>query len=91
MVSGSKVVQDAYAVWVGNMTSTSGGVVNVSPSGEVPIHNTSGATLQILNVTGVTGCFSCTAVTATAPQCSIGTVVPNGSACNVNFSCTNNC
>jgi len=85
-ISGTNVIQEAYAFIGYSMTDPNGGSIYINYfGGEVPVDNTTGRAQQIKSITSDTSCA--VVAPASSPACAPGGVVPNGNTCWVQWAC----
>ncbi len=79
--SGNQLIQNAWAPSQFSFSNPSGGVLNITTTGEQQVLNISGQTQRVISVTPVHGISS-----TAAPQCIAGLAVQNSSHCYINFT-----
>jgi len=85
-ISGTNVIQEAYAFIGYPMTDPNGGSIFIGTVGvEVPVANTSGSAQQIKSVTPAPLCSVGTVTIP--PACAPGVIVQPANSCNVRFDC----
>ena len=82
--SGSKLIQNAQATIGFAFSNPSGGVVNVTVTGESPVSNNSGQPQRVISVIANPG--SIDSPTSQQPRCTVGSTVQNSSLCYINFT-----
>ena len=82
--SGNQLIQNAQAIIGFSFSNPSGGVLNITSSGEQQVLNNSGQPQRVINVTA-TPPFT-DSPTTLQPRCVVGLTVLNTNSCYINFT-----